>query len=90
MSHRVPTYAPSEASIQPAHPRSPIRVYRLKKPCLFGYPKNTSSEDSDQAALMRSLIWMFSEYIMSRRDVFWLYGSNTLSKALDTNTEYDK
>ena len=43
------------------HPGSLFRVYavRMKETCINGY-KNAPSEDSDQTALMRSLIRIFA------------------------------
>ena len=43
------TYAPNEDSNQPAHPRSPIKVFdvRMKKFYSLGF-QNVLSEDSDQ------------------------------------------
>ena len=41
------------------------RVFVMKNLCIFGYP-NCASEDSDQTALMRRLIWIFTGRKLSK------------------------
>ena len=51
----------SEDSDQPAHPRSLIRVFAVRRMKLWVYIIIEHSEDSDQSVWMRKLIWVFAE-----------------------------
>ena len=69
------TCAPKEASDQPAHQHSLIRVFvvRVRKLWIIAI-QIAPSEDSDQTARMRSLIWIFAGRTCPKY-VFWRWDS---------------
>ena len=72
-------WSPNEDSNQPAHPRSLIRVFIVRMMKLHSRPsKNAPSENYDQTARMRRLIWIFT--VRARMMCIFLHRGSSISR----------